>query len=272
MIKRNSLLLGMGFSMLMAAPINAVFAAEGDISAEQKAKIEKIVHEYVVSHPEVLVEAARSLEKKQKEQIAEQAKSTISQSKASLFDGPSPVTGNEKGNVTLVEFFDYQCIHCKKMSVVIDQLLKKDKNLRVVFKELPIFGPSSELTAKAALASQKQGKYVAFHNALMAEKQSMNKARMLKVAASVGLDTKKLEEDMKSADVQKELDANVKLAQELRLGGTPAFVIAGYPFKENTKSFFVPGSTTSEAFVDLIAQARGTQAKNTAAAKTTATE
>lgn len=250
----------LGISMLIAMPMNIAMAAESDFSEDQKTKIEKIVHDYMIGHPEVLVEAARSLEKKQQLKMVEQAQTAIMEKKAQLFDSKSPMTGNAKGNVTVVEFFDYQCSHCKKMHSVVDQLVKADKNLRVVFKELPIFGPSSEYTARAALAAQKQGKYLAFHEALMAANQPMNEARVLKIAASVGLDTKKLQEDMKQADVKKELEENLQIAQALRLAGTPAFVVSRYPVNADVKTFFIPGATTIDALQKMIGQAREGQA------------
>ena len=129
----------------LAAAIGSPVAMAADqMAPEQQKEIEKIVHDYLVNNPEVLVEVSQALQQKQQQNIQQQAKTGILENADQLFSGTLAVAGNPKGNVTLVEFFDYQCIHCKKMAPTIGELIKKDNNLRVIYKEFPIFGKSSE--------------------------------------------------------------------------------------------------------------------------------
>ena len=154
--------------------------------------------------------------------MAHKAQQAIPAYASQLFNSKqSPMVGNQKAKVTLVEFFDYQCVHCRNMTSIVNDLVKQDKNLRVVYKEFPIFGPSSELAAKAALASKIQGKYLAFHNALMQAKPPLDKAKVMKLAKSVDLNTAKLEQDMQSQAVQDEIKQNYHLAQALGSDGYP---------------------------------------------------
>ena len=121
-------------------------------NAAQTTAIEKIAHDYLLAHPEILIEMSHALELKQQAQVQAKAEKVIpALSKELLNDSVSPGAGNPKGTVSVVEFFDYQCPHCKVMAKEIDGLLASDHNVRVVYKELPIFGPESEFAAKAAL-------------------------------------------------------------------------------------------------------------------------
>jgi protein-disulfide isomerase len=145
-----------------------------------------------------------------------------------------PIAGNPKGTVTIVEFFDYRCIHCVNMSNVMSALIHNNSNLRVVFKELPIFGDVSIYAAKAALAAKMQGKYVVFHEALMRAGKGLTPEKVIAVAETVGLDTKKLTTDMASNSVEQEIQNNARLADSLQINGTPAFVI-GKTHSNNAK-------------------------------------
>ena len=152
----------------LAAAIGSPVAMAADqMAPEQQKEIEKIVHDYLVNNPEVLVEVSQALQQKQQQNIQQQAKTGILENADQLFSGTLAVAGNPKGNVTLVEFFDYQCIHCKKMAPVISELIKKDSNLRVIYKEFPIFGKGSEVASQVALAAAMQGKYQQMHDALL---------------------------------------------------------------------------------------------------------
>jgi protein-disulfide isomerase len=136
-----------------------------------------------------------------------------------------PVAGNAQGKVTLVEFFDYQCSHCINMRSTIDALIKDNPNLRVVFKDFPISGDVSLYAAKAALAANKQGKYLVLHDMLLKSGASLTENKVLALAASAGVDTKKLKEDMNSSEVDQQIKAIYQLAQTLQLQGTPAFYV-----------------------------------------------
>ena len=145
-----------------------------------------------------------------------------------LFKDPtSPVGGNPNGDVTIVEFFDYQCGYCKVVFPRIEKLLIDDSNLRFVFKEMPILGPNSVFAARAALAARMQGEkqYVAFHKVMMASRGSLNKASVFRFATDAGLDLERLKGDMEDDNINDMIRRNLKLADALSINGTPAFVI-----------------------------------------------
>lgn len=254
-MKITNLLAVSALASMIAAP--AVIAAT-NMSAEQQKEVEKVVHDYLVNNPEVLVEASQALQQKQQQNIQQQAKAAILENANQLFEGKIAVSGNPKGNVTIVEFFDYQCIHCKKMAPTISALIKKDNNLRVVYKEFPIFGKDSELASKAALAAGMQGKYQQMHAALFkAEKHLDNKA-VMDAAKSIGLNMPKFEKDMTSQAVLDQLNANRELAEKMHLMGTPAFIVASTPagqFSDKVEPAFIPGAASEEVLQDLIKKA-----------------
>lgn len=255
-VKVTTLLASSALLLAVALP-NAMAATT--MNAAQKADMEKMIHDYIVNHPEVLVEASQALQQKQQQDMQMQAQSAIGKNAEHLFADKMTVAGNPKGNVTLVEFFDYQCIHCKKMAPVLNSLIKKDSNLRIIYKEFPIFGESSELASKAALAASMQGKYAEMHEALLSQEQRLNADLINKAAESIGLDMAKFKTDMTSKEVVDALAANRTLAEELHLMGTPAFIVASTPngqFKATSKPDFIPGAATEETLQSLIKKAQ----------------
>jgi protein-disulfide isomerase len=243
---------------------SAVMAADAmttpPMSDAQKKEIEKVVHDYLVSNPEVLLEASQALQQKQQQNMQQQAQSAIHENAEQLFQGKLTTAGNPKGNVTVVEFFDYQCIHCKKMSPTMDSLVKKDSDLRVIYKEFPIFGKSSEMASRVALAAGLQGKYQAMHEALFKIEKRIDNQNVMEAAKSLGLDMAKLKKDMDSKEVTSILDANRQLAEKLHLMGTPAFVVAATPdgqLKAGTEPSFIPGAASEESLQELIKKAAG---------------
>ncbi len=156
------------------------------------------------------------------------------------------MSGNPKGEVTLVEFFDYRCGFCKRAAPAVTQLQKEDSRVRIVYKDFPILGEPSEMAAKAALASQAQGKHQAFHEALLGSKTEITKEELLRVAAQVGLDPNRLEADMANPEWQKVIDRNRALAKELGINGTPGFIVG---------TQLVPGALDVNGLKDLIARA-----------------
>jgi protein-disulfide isomerase len=165
-----------------------------------------------------------------------------------VFDDPdSPVGGNPKGDVSLVEFFDYRCGYCKQVEPALDALLETDRQLRVVYKEFPVLGPDSVTAARAALASHRQGKYGVFHRAMMATKGQINDTAVFKVAGSVGLDIERLKRDMEAPEIDRMLKANLALAEALNIRGTPGFVVGNE---------IVPGAISLDALKHLIELAR----------------
>ena len=225
-------------------------SSQSTFSPNQVKQIEKIIHNYLVSKPEVLLEASRALQQQQMNRMQQSAVAAIRKNIPSIFsDSASPSVGNVNAPVVLVEFFDYQCGHCKAMRPVIDSIIKDNKDLRVIFKELPIFGADSTFAAKAALASAMQGKYYAFHNALLAANDPITNDKVFQVAKKMGLDIKKLKTDMKNPAYEKQIKANFKLAEALRLVGTPAFIISN---KAHTKFRFIPGAAPKNTFIQAI--------------------
>lgn len=242
-----------GTAMMTLA--SQVAVAADSFNPTQTKSIETIVHEYLVKNPEVLVEASQNLQKKQQQAMVEQAKVAITDHAKQLFTDKMTTVGNPKGNVTVVEFFDYQCIHCKKMSPVISELIKNDPKVRVIYKEFPIFGKSSEMASKAALAASMQGKYLQMHDALINQEKSLNTDIVNAAAKSIGLNMTKFEADLNSKAVSAQLDANRQLAEQLRLMGTPAFIVASTPagqFKSGSQPTFIPGAITLTSLQELI--------------------
>ena len=142
-----------------------------------------------------------------------------------LRDPNSPVLGNPNGDVTLVKFTDYQCGYCKASEPRIDKLLADDPGVRVVVKEFPILGPMSVVAARAALASVRQGKYPAYHAALMAHRGRLTEERIFGIATSVVLDIAKLKTDMASAEVADQLIDNFNIARALKISLTPGYIV-----------------------------------------------
>jgi protein-disulfide isomerase len=149
--------------------------------------------------------------------------------------------------VTIVEFFDYRCPYCKQVLPSLQALLKEDQKLRFLYKEMPVLGPQSVTAAHAALAAQRQGKYEAFHNAMMATKGQITDETVYKVAGSVGLDVDRLKQDMSAPDVGQALKTNLALATELNIRGTPGFIVGNH---------IVPGAIDLEALRNMVADAR----------------
>ncbi|WP_437374413.1 DsbA family protein [Inquilinus limosus] len=200
--------------------------AQQTIDPAQKDAIEQIVRDYIRAHPEIVVEALDAYQaKKEQEERASQAKMLTSRADEIFRSPSSPVIGNPQGDVTLVEFFDYQCGYCKRSQPDLERLVKEDSGLRVVLKEFPILGPASVTAARASLAAQKQGKYLEFHSKLMGVKGQLNDQVIFDTAKQVGLDLDKLKQDMNDPSVAAELRANMDLAEALGVQGTPAFVI-----------------------------------------------
>lgn len=207
----------------LALPV-AVHAAE--FNAAQKKEMGQIVREYLMKNPEVLRDVFRELERKEAQAKAEGAKAAIKKYASDIYraDGDL-VVGNPAGDVTMVEFFDYNCGYCKRSLPDVLKLIKSDAKLKFVVKEFPILGPGSMFAAQAAIASRKQGKYWDFHLALMKHRGAVNKSVVLKKAKEIGLDMDKLKKDMKAPEVIDIIRRNHVVAQALNINGTPAFLV-----------------------------------------------
>ena len=184
----------------------------------QRKEIESIVKQYLLNNPEVLLEIQNALEAKMDKLQAERTAAVIRGNAPEIFRPAfSPVVGNAKGDVPIVEFFDYNCGYCKRGFSEIAKLVEQDKNVRVVFKEFPILTEGSVQAAKVALASRMQDKYWEVHRDLIQTKGTVNEAVALKVAEKHGLDMAKLKTDMNSPEVKAELDRVKKLADDFPL-------------------------------------------------------
>ena len=201
-----------------------------EFSASQRSEVERIVRDYLIAHPEVLQEAMNELDKRQTAAQAEKHKAAIKQYSDALFSSPRQVVlGNPNGNVTFVEFFDYNCGYCKRAMDDMLTLLKDDPKLKVVLKEFPVLGPGSVEAAQVAVAVHMQDKtgkkYLEFHQKLLGGRGEANKARALAVAKDIGLDMARLDKDLASPEVKAALQESFKLAEALGLNGTPSYVI-----------------------------------------------
>jgi len=200
------------------------------VPAAQREQIESVIRDYLERNPEVVQKALATLQQREAEAQQKRQRDAIAGRAKELYeDKSSPVGGNPKGTVTLVEFFDYSCPHCKHSEPAVKSALEQEGAggaLRVIYKELPILGPGSLYAARAALAAEKQGKYAAFHAALM-ESPAIDEPTVQQIAKDVGLDVPRMLRDMDGPDVTQAIDANSRLAADLEIQGTPAFIIGG---------------------------------------------
>ena len=245
-VRRNAILaLGLGITavaMLLRPALSA------DFTPDQRKAIEAIIHDYLVKNPEVMLDALEAAKEKLTKDAHDKAGAALSERRHEIFEDPaSPVAGNPKGDVTLVEFFDYRCPYCKQVEPSLEALLGEDRELRFVYKEMPVLGPASVIAARVALAARNQGKYDAFHKAMMNTKGQIDEATVFKVAGSVGLDIDRLKRDMNTPEVQQTIKANLDLAESLDIRGTPGFVIG---------QEIVPGAVDLGTLKQLIADAR----------------
>lgn len=225
-----------------------------NFTPQQTKQIQQIVHDYLVTNPQVLIEASQVLQQQTAAKMAQQAKTAAAQYNKELFHNPTdPIIGNTKGNIALVEFMDYQCGHCKEMGNIITSLSNKNPQLRIIIKELPIFGANSQYAAKAALIAQKHGKYLELHNALLTATNPLTVDEVNKIAASVGLNIDKLTAEMKDQDqtLSQQLKDNFKLAQALGLAGTPAFLVSN---SDGSKAEFMPGAANEQQLQTMVEQ------------------
>lgn len=204
----------------------ATALAEDSFNDKQRAEIGQVVRQYLLDNPEILLEVSKELEIRQKAEEDKKREGALAANADAVFKSPHDlVAGNPKGDVTMVEFFDYNCGWCKKGLPEVMSLIENDKNLRLVMKEFPIFGGDSDYAAQAALASNAQGKYWEFHVALLSHEGKLTRETIDEIATAQGLDLDKLKSDMQSPKIAEIIAANQKLAQDLNITGTPAFII-----------------------------------------------
>ncbi|AQQ08143.1 hypothetical protein B0E33_30415 (plasmid) [Roseibium algicola] len=209
---------------------------------------ERRVRNYLVANPEVIVQAMQNLERKQREAEQTEAQAALAANSDELLKSPeSPVGGNPQGDVTMVEFFDYNCPYCLQVASAMAAAEEGDSQMRIVYKEFPILGPDSVFSAKAALAAHRQNLYPQFHKAMMQVSGSADEVQVITVAKEIGVDVEQLRTDMQDPAIHEEIERNLALARILRINGTPGFVIGNEILR---------GATDLQTMQRLIDQAR----------------
>jgi len=237
-----------GLSLLLAAGALTSASAQDALTPSQSEAVKKLVHDYLMEHPEVIIESLKALDARQQAGNESAQRQFIADHKDEIFNDPNtPIIGNPKGSVTIVEFFDFRCPYCKGMARELADLVRADGNIRLVYKDFPILGPTSGYAAKAALAAQRQGKYAELHLALMGYKGQLDDDMVINLARQVGLDIDLLRKDMERPEILTQIRKNEDLAMGLKITGTPGFIIG---------NSVVDGAMPIEKMKELVAQQR----------------
>jgi protein-disulfide isomerase len=234
---------------LLTLPILALScAAAVAAAAPDKRALAEAIRSYLLEHPEVIIQSLEKYEKEQRDAREKASANALTARQDDLYNHPmTPVTGNPKGDVTIVEFFDYQCGYCKRTLQHMLEVQKEDPRVRIAWKELPILGPTSEIAARAAMAAKRQDKYLEFHIEVMANRGPLTEDRIFQLAAKAGVDVTRMKRDMGDPAIEKYLQETLLLAQQLGINGTPGFVIGGK---------LVAGAIDKDQMKALIAEAR----------------
>ena len=212
------------WKLMTVATLVVPLAAHADGLSEDRVK--ELVLEAIRENPEIVLEAVQIIEQREQQRQAAAAATVLSENRDLLEnDLNAPVLGNPEGDVTVVEFFDYNCPYCRRVKPHIETLLEADPNVRLVYREWPILGDGSVFAARAALAARNQGKYEEFHWALMGMAGRAEEASVIQVAEQVGLDVAQLRRDMESSDIDAHIAASMELSRALGFNGTPSFGI-----------------------------------------------
>ncbi len=231
-------------------------AVAGEFSDAQKKEIGQIVRQYLLQHPDILIEMSRKLERQQNDAKAARAEAAMKAHGKALFSGKGDlVIGNPDGKVKMVEFFDYNCGFCKRSLPDVIRLKDTNPDLKIIIKEFPILGPGSLEAARYALAARKQGmdKYWKFHAAMLKHKGRIDGKVALAFAKKTGLDVERLKKDAQGKDIAEILGRNMSIAEALDINGTPAFIIGDE---------IVPGALGYKRLNAIIAKVRKNGCKN----------
>lgn len=219
-----------------------------DFTAEQKKQIKKMFEAYLLENGETVI---KSVEKYQNKKEDENRKAASLKAKEFLekisTNNNLPMTGNKDGDITLIEFFDYNCGYCRRALEELVTVLKTEKNVKIIFFDMPILGPASLEASKWSLAAHKQGKYFEFHQALLNHNGQKDEQSMIKIAEDLKLDIKQLKKDKDSDDINATLEENVAQAQVMDIRGTPGFIINGEIY---------PGYMPAKQIKEIIKKAR----------------
>jgi protein-disulfide isomerase len=200
-----------------------------DLSDADRAAFRDEVRAYLLENPEIIVEAMQILKDRQAAAEAENDIALVKDNATSLFDSDTDwVGGNKTGDITIVEFMDYQCGYCKKAHAEVAELIKSDGNIRFVLKEYPILGEASDLAARFAIAVRQMGgddAYEAAHNSLMTLRGEIGAPALERIATEVGLDPAAVNARMQTPEVAAVINANRALGDAMQINGTPTFII-----------------------------------------------
>jgi protein-disulfide isomerase len=195
---------------------------------QDRAAIESIVREYLIANPDVMVEVQTALTEQQEARQQQAAQTAISTSREQIFNLASDgIAGNPTGEITMVEFYDYNCGYCKRALPDVTALIEDNPDLRVVLKEFPILGPDSQRAHQVSLAFQRLSpeKWPEFHDSLMASSGRASEQTAVDLARSLGADEAALRKEMENPEIAEQVRGTYKLAEMLNITGTPAFVI-----------------------------------------------
>lgn len=207
-----------------------------------------VIRDTLRANPELVLEALQVLQDRRDSAGRAQQSAVIAANQDALVGSPNDfVGGNPRGDVTVVEFFDYRCPYCRQAMTTVQALIKGDPQVRLVYKEFPILGPQSLVAAKIAVAARQDARYEALHEALMQAPAPLSEDQALSLAASLGFDRAALAEAMTSPEVERILQANHVLARALGINGTPAFVVG---------QTLVPGVASLDDLKRLVADLR----------------
>jgi protein-disulfide isomerase len=234
-------------SLILPIVLWATGAPAAEFTPSQRAEIVAIVRDALKQDPSLLRDAIVALQADDGERSQEASRAAIAQTRGQLVAPSDPVAGDPHGDVTIVEFFDTRCPYCRKMEPVMESFLAKDRKVRLVYKDLPILGPASVLGTKALLAAQKQNAYVKMREAVMKLPPDTTIGQIESSARALGLDWPRMAHDMEDPSVQARIDANLKLAHDLGIQGTPALVIG---------NDLVPGAVELPELQKAVADAR----------------
>ena len=220
----------------------------GGFTAQQRQEIVEVVRGALKADPSILRDAVTALQSDEGQKQAQASQAALAGMEGALQRTPGdPIAGNAEGDVTLVEFYDIRCPYCRRMVPVMAELLKADRRVRVVFKDIPILGPASMVGARAVLAAQRQGGYLKMRDALMTGTPNIDAEVVRAAAQKTGLDWERLQRDMADPAIQARIDANLALARALHIDGTPAYVVGGR---------LLPGAVELAELQGMVAAAR----------------
>lgn len=235
---------------LSAALLAVGLTAPGLAQGLSEAELDQRIRDYILANPEVVVEAIQRWQQQQQQAEARQYQDTLASLHDEIYNNPdTPVLGNPDGDVTLVEFLDYNCGYCRRVFPDVMALADSDGEVRILMKEFPILGPGSQYASQAALAARKQGLYTELHIALMNANGQLNENSVLAIARDIGLDVERLREDMNDPAIEAVLQRNHTLARRLGINGTPGFIVG---------EEIVRGAVSLEHLRQLVGETRST--------------